>query len=510
MYRDFSENSYNTLLQMVSDVENEKLHDLTDWFGDRWYDFQSWIGVLNIKNYIDNVNEYHRKVIDKNNTTKDTIGRIFNAVTNLDGRYSTILQQNNTQFGIIKRYMEELCQLVNPSNGCFRGEFISDSMAELSELLTESMEYFTAPTEEVCPKLLGVDFTGIFIDSRNTDLDAIAVGWTANWIENMTSLLFDIGDDVNETIVKKSILELISQVLDNKHVASDFTQEYTKALKPEEFKIGEKIIGLTLDLGEDITEAKIAEILEIDIKDITESDYLKWLCQSENLQFIQSMTKDVESTLGAYSDAVDIYDISTQMITKVFNDYTEDVKYLEAIKKALIDGGYDNETVNKVVDSLLWEYRNQYISAAHDGIEKLAQMGIDKGIDKALPLLDLFIDTKDISSSVIGLTDTTDNIGSVYSTQQYSYGLVEKYEYYRNKVNSGDYSNYDAEQCRTYFELAKAAKIQEYKAIITVMENALDSVSAIFASSEDKQCTRDMIAKIEEEIERLEDLTLNI
>lgn len=53
------------MLGLVSEVENDKLCDLTDWIGDRWYDFESWIGRLNIRNYINDVNSYHKKVIDK-------------------------------------------------------------------------------------------------------------------------------------------------------------------------------------------------------------------------------------------------------------------------------------------------------------------------------------------------------------------------------------------------------------------------------------------------------------
>lgn len=157
---------------------------------------------------------------------------------------------------------------------------------------------------------------------------------------------------------------------------------------------------------------------------------------------------------------------------------------------------------------MLWEYRNQYISAAVDGIEKLAEMGLDKGIDKVLPLLDVFLDTKDISSSIIGLTDTTDNIANIYATQQYSYSIVEKYEFYRQKINSGTYTQSDIEQCNTYFELAKAAKLQEYQAIKVVMEDALNSVSNIFASAEDKEYTRDILVKIDSEIERLKSLSI--
>ena len=61
MYRDFSEKSKENILNMVSQVENEKFSDFTDWIGDRWYDFESWIGTLNIKKYLNDVNTYPQK-----------------------------------------------------------------------------------------------------------------------------------------------------------------------------------------------------------------------------------------------------------------------------------------------------------------------------------------------------------------------------------------------------------------------------------------------------------------
>ena len=79
MYRDFSNNSKIRMLGLVTEVENDKISDFTDWVGDRWYDFESWIGQLNIKNYLNNVNIYYKKVIDKNNTTTRMIKLFRNA-----------------------------------------------------------------------------------------------------------------------------------------------------------------------------------------------------------------------------------------------------------------------------------------------------------------------------------------------------------------------------------------------------------------------------------------------
>ena len=61
MIRDFSDRAKQELTAMISQIENEKLCDFTDWIGDRWYDFEEWIGVLHLEEDLSNVNSYHRK-----------------------------------------------------------------------------------------------------------------------------------------------------------------------------------------------------------------------------------------------------------------------------------------------------------------------------------------------------------------------------------------------------------------------------------------------------------------
>lgn len=127
MYRDFSEKSRNELLGLVSQVENEKILNFTDWVGDRWYDFESWIGKLNIRNYLNNVNEYHKKVIDKNNATKSSINTIFNKVKSVDASYKDTFSIKKSQLQQWQRYINELSQIVNPRNGKFNAKAMSDA-----------------------------------------------------------------------------------------------------------------------------------------------------------------------------------------------------------------------------------------------------------------------------------------------------------------------------------------------------------------------------------------------
>lgn len=131
MFRDFSDTSKQQVLELVSEVENEKICDFTDWIGDRWLDFDEWIGKLNIRNYVNNVNSYHKKVIDKNNATKGSIENIFSKVANVDNTYGNITGNIYTSISRLSSYIDAMNEIVTPSNGIFNSSTMSSKFDAL-------------------------------------------------------------------------------------------------------------------------------------------------------------------------------------------------------------------------------------------------------------------------------------------------------------------------------------------------------------------------------------------
>ncbi len=129
MYRDFSLISKQKLFNLVSQVENEKYNNFTDWIGDRWLDFETWIGKLNIKNYINDVNAYHKKVIDKNNTTKNQIEKIFNSVYSIDRNYKSTFSILYSALDQWQIYIKEMEQIIDPQNGKFNAEYMAGRLS---------------------------------------------------------------------------------------------------------------------------------------------------------------------------------------------------------------------------------------------------------------------------------------------------------------------------------------------------------------------------------------------
>lgn len=144
MRRDFSESAHQELLSLVKQVEDEKWCSFTDWVGDRWYDFEGWIGQLDIKKYINNLNDYHKKVIDKNNTEAEAINKIFDEVNvhseNYRGRFLAML----TNLQLYQKSIALVANVISPGNGNFNPTYIGNGLKgalntylENSELLQE-------------------------------------------------------------------------------------------------------------------------------------------------------------------------------------------------------------------------------------------------------------------------------------------------------------------------------------------------------------------------------------
>ena len=66
MFRDFSDEAKQKLLKYVDEVTADGTWDrVKDWFGDAGLTIQSWLGQLSIQNYVNDVDTYHKKVLDK-------------------------------------------------------------------------------------------------------------------------------------------------------------------------------------------------------------------------------------------------------------------------------------------------------------------------------------------------------------------------------------------------------------------------------------------------------------
>lgn len=138
MKRDFSTESKNKMLGLIDDVNKDKLCDFTDWVGDVGYNISSWTGRLNINNYLNKTAEYQKKVLDKNNTSKKTVQKIFNDVAKVDSKYMNSYSNIISSLKHWDNYIVQMSHIVNPGNACFTSEFIAGTLdGVLNEFSTD-------------------------------------------------------------------------------------------------------------------------------------------------------------------------------------------------------------------------------------------------------------------------------------------------------------------------------------------------------------------------------------
>lgn len=119
MYKDFSDASKNRIIEYIYQVENDSSVCFTDWGRDRWCDYAGWISKLNIGRCLDNVNNYHRKVVEKNRDAINSIESVFQKERSIDAAYATIFINRQFQLVQWKNYIEELRNIMNPTKGMF-------------------------------------------------------------------------------------------------------------------------------------------------------------------------------------------------------------------------------------------------------------------------------------------------------------------------------------------------------------------------------------------------------
>lgn len=117
MIRDFSKEAKETLYSQIDRVTpTGVIESVGDFFGDLGLAFQSWVGELSINSYLDNVEAYHEKVLDKNNTTKKEIDKIFQEVASVDSSYAGNFQEIVTVMSQYREYINAMSEIILPQN----------------------------------------------------------------------------------------------------------------------------------------------------------------------------------------------------------------------------------------------------------------------------------------------------------------------------------------------------------------------------------------------------------
>lgn len=183
MIRDFSNSAKKKLLEYVKDATETTLwRKIGDRIGDAGLQIQYWFGALSISKYIDNLDAYHKKIIDKNNTTSQRIEEIFTNVKNIDTRYQGGLQQNVNFSESVINFINDLANTIDPNGGNMDMQKMNAALAASLEKIQEAKLSREKAIED---SLLGTD-----PDAVETSIDPVNLS-TGNFIYDSEDLAID-------------------------------------------------------------------------------------------------------------------------------------------------------------------------------------------------------------------------------------------------------------------------------------------------------------------------------
>lgn len=183
MIRDFSNSAKKKLLEYVKDATETTLwRKIGDRIGDAGLQIQYWFGALSISKYIDNLDAYHKKIIDKNNTTSQRIEEIFTNVKNIDTRYQGGLQQNVNFSESVINFINDLANTIDPNGGNMDMQKMNAALAASLEKIQEAKLSREKAIED---SLLGTD-----PDAVETSIDPVNLS-KGNFIYDFEDLAID-------------------------------------------------------------------------------------------------------------------------------------------------------------------------------------------------------------------------------------------------------------------------------------------------------------------------------
>ena len=108
MVRDFTDEAKEKLLSQISDIESHDWSWFTDCIGDMSLHIQKWVGILSLQDDMSNVEEYHKAILDMNNTKCSDIENIFENVYTEENSVARQLEEVKEKLQLMADNMQKL------------------------------------------------------------------------------------------------------------------------------------------------------------------------------------------------------------------------------------------------------------------------------------------------------------------------------------------------------------------------------------------------------------------
>lgn len=140
MVRDFSKQALDKLVSQLDETEADFGAYLWDKVTDLGTRFSSWIGWLDIGDYVGKMDKYHEKMLDAHNTTYNQLLQIFSNVQQEDAAMKETFEDITEGAKGLSDYLQSLCDIINPNLSNFTTSQIKKSKKDMSKKLDQSLD----------------------------------------------------------------------------------------------------------------------------------------------------------------------------------------------------------------------------------------------------------------------------------------------------------------------------------------------------------------------------------
>ncbi len=93
MIREFSEEKRQEIFRMLDEIDNREWKSFMEWCGSSVEEFGDWPDKLSVNAYTRYVDEYHQKVLELNEMTRQRVNTVFENVAEIDARYAARMRE---------------------------------------------------------------------------------------------------------------------------------------------------------------------------------------------------------------------------------------------------------------------------------------------------------------------------------------------------------------------------------------------------------------------------------
>ncbi|MGN0181816.1 MAG: S-layer homology domain-containing protein [Candidatus Ornithomonoglobus sp.] len=277
-----------------------------------------------------------------------------------------------------------------------------------------------------------------FLKERNNFIDGFAIGYNNWW----TAIEMLCNDKTHaELAVKESLIDLLDGVSEYKSMDAgvDVLAFGTGAAGAIDFLSNEAIAEA----------AKKALATTDDVNALNE---------------IEAMSKQ----LNKMCDIADIGMLTAEEIEGLMRDYSKHISYIIALKNAFKDNNTEDDMIYTILCEMEDEYSDKWLMTLKNTISDGGELAIKKLITGVTPLLSFVDFAHEWINKITTLNKRAVSLSDFYASYCYASYIKSAYGLYTAKILSGDYSQYDINQCETMFILSKHILKKEYEDMIKI------------------------------------------